>query len=262
MPESFEVYHGPLLIYLLVVTRLAGLVAGAPLAVRGLPVRLRILLAAGVALLITPLHLPAVVALPTDWISMGMLLANELTLGLAQGLVIMILVAGLQLAGQLMSQMSGMQIADVFHPDLGAKVPVMARLLELVTLAVFLATGGHRQVMACLLDSFRWMPPGRAVVSSDLILVLADVMRNSFELGIRAAAPVVVSLLISILTLGFISRTIPQLNVLAVGFSVHVIVMLAALFVSLGTIVLVFEQSLATSLDQLQQALAQAPGVP
>jgi flagellar biosynthetic protein FliR len=257
-------YQGPLLVYALILTRLVGVVAGAPLTVRALPPHLRLLSAAGLALLITPLHIPADadLAVPTDGILLAIMLARELVLGLAQGLVLLLLVTGIQLAGQLLGQISGMQLGDVNHSDLGTPVPAVSRLLELVTLAVFLAMGGHRQVMACVLDSFRWMPPGAAVIGADLISAVTEVARYSFELGIRASAPVVVSLLVSVLTLGLISRTLPQLNVLAVGFSVNVLVLLASLLVSLGTVVLVFDQYVGLSLEHLQQALTQSVPVP
>jgi flagellar biosynthetic protein FliR len=208
------------------------------------------------------LHLPGATELPPGGVPFLLLLARELMLGLAQGLVLLLLVSGIQLAGQLSGQISGMQLADVIHPDLGAPVPVLSRLLELVTLAVFLCMGGHRQVLSCLLDSFRWMPPGEAAVGSDLVSLLAEVARYSFELGIRASAPVVLSLLVSVLVLGLISRTLPQLNVLAVGFSVNGLVLLASLLVSLGTLVLVFDQYAGMALEQLQQALARSAPIP
>ncbi len=262
MAELLTAFQGPLLVYLLILTRLVGLVAAAPAAVRAMPAHLRLLAAAGLALLITPLHLPAAVAVSPDDVTLAVMLARELMLGLAQGMVLLLLVAGLQLAGQLVAQISGMQLAEVIQPELGVAVPVTSRLLELVTLAVFLALGGHRQVLSCLLDSFRWMPPGEARMDTGLISALAEVTRYSFELGIRASAPVVLALLVAVLILGLISRTLPQLNVLAVGFSVNVLVLLASLLVSLGTVVLVFDQYADLSLEHVRQAFSRTPPIP
>ena len=48
---------------------------------------------------------------------LAMLLAREAMLGLALGLAVMILLSGMQLAGQIISQTSGMSLADVANPD-------------------------------------------------------------------------------------------------------------------------------------------------
>ncbi len=260
MDPLLLVSRDALLVFLLVVTRVSGLVVSAPLYGRSVPVRVRLLLAVAAALLVTPLHLPLAEPAPATPLGLLVVLAQEFTLGLAHGLAILILVAGLQLSGQLIGQLSGMQMADVFHSELNTQVPVLSQLLDLITLAVFLIIGGHRQVMAALLDSFHWMPPGQAVITDDLVTALAEIARRSFELGLRAAAPVVVSLLVSMLVLGLISRTLPQLNVLAVGFGVNLLVMLAALLLSLGAMVLVFQEYAGLALQQVQQAVSQPPG--
>ncbi len=79
-------------------------------------------------------------------------------IGLVLGLGIKILLAGIQLAGQIISQLSGLALADVFQPNLGTTVPVFSQLLLYVTLAVFVVLGGHRMVMAALLDTFAVLP--------------------------------------------------------------------------------------------------------
>ena len=55
-------------------------------------------------------------------------------------------------------------MADVFDPNSQASVPMLSHLMLLVTLAVFVAIGGHRVVMAGLLDTFQTIPPGSGAV--------------------------------------------------------------------------------------------------
>ena len=81
-------------------------------------------------------------------------------LGLALGLAVMILLSGMQLAGQVISQMSGMSLADVANPTFDTSVPIFSQILEMLALAIFFLVGGHRQVIDALLGSFAWMPPG------------------------------------------------------------------------------------------------------
>ena len=51
-----------------------------------------------------------------------------------------------------------------------------------------------------------------------IVETLTEILAESFIAGIRAGAPVMISLLLAIMVLGLISRTLPQLNVFAVGF--------------------------------------------
>jgi flagellar biosynthetic protein FliR len=58
-----------------------------------------------------------------------------------------------------------------------------------------------------------------------------------------------VAVLMSILIMGLISRTLPQLNVLAVGFSLNAMVMLATLSVCLGGAAWAFQDQVGPTLD-------------
>ena len=106
-----------------------------------------------------------------------------------------------------------------------------------------------------LLDSFRWRPPGENVFPTGLAHTLSSVVAESFEVGIRAAAPMMVALLLSVLILGLISRTLPQLNVIAVGFSLNAMVMLITMALSFGTIVWVIQNRAESVIESLRTGI-------
>jgi flagellar biosynthetic protein FliR len=151
--------------------------------------------------------------------------------------------------------MSGMSLADIFDPSFDANIPVFSQLLDLIAVCVFVAIGGHRQVMSALLDTFQRLPPGRAAFSSQLLDALVEAIAQSFALGIRAAAPVMAALLMSVLIMGLISRTLPQLNILAVGFSVNAMVMLAAFSLSLGAAICIFQEQAEAAIATIGASL-------
>jgi flagellar biosynthetic protein FliR len=160
-----------------------------------------------------------------------------------------VLLLGVQLAGHAAGHMSGMAIADIFDPSFNSSVPIFAQLLDVVTVLLFVAIGGHRVVVDALLETFRWIPPGEVAMSADAIPSLIEIVQQSFLLGIRAASPMIVALLLSMLVMGLISRTLPQLNILAVGLSLNSMVMLSAMAVSLGTIVWLFQDRLEPTIS-------------
>jgi flagellar biosynthetic protein FliR len=257
MSGSPLLHFQPLSVFVLVLTRVAGLVMTAPIFASSVaPARVRAFLAVGLSLLIAPLYWNRSVAPPGDLANFAVVLGREALLGAAMGLSLMILFAGLQLSGQIVGQMSGMSLADVFDPSFDASIPVFSQLLDLIALAVFVAIGGHRRVMSALLDTFQSLPPGSAGASGDLAEMLTDAVTHSFALGIRAAAPVMVALLMSVLVMGLINRALPQLNVLVVGFSLNAMIMLAAFSVSLGAAIWVFQEQVDAAIDAIRSALA------
>jgi flagellar biosynthetic protein FliR len=258
MSALLALFEHHLLVFLLVLTRISGLVMTAPVfGMQTAPLRVRALVAVALAAMVTPLAAGRVYFEhpPQSIIDLATLTAGELVVGLSMGLGMMILFAGLQLTGQIAGQMSGMQLADIFDPGYQSSVPLFARLLDLVTLAVFLTIGGHREVLRALLDTFQFMPPGEASFREGILSMLLELTTQSFVLGIRAAAPVMVALMLSVLVLGLISRTLPQLNILAVGFSLNSMIMLATLAISLGAIAYVFQHQAGLALETMRQSL-------
>jgi flagellar biosynthetic protein FliR len=211
-----------LLLFTLVLTRVGGLTMTAPIyGTKDIPMQVRALLAVALAALITPSQWNVAVDYSGSVFQYLIFIGGELLIGLSLGMGIVILFSGIQLAGQLIGRVSGLMLADVFDPAVGVSVPLFSRLLFFVSMAVFVCIGGHRMVMAALLDTFQAIPPGGGGLPLSVAAALEELLAQSFSLGIRAAAPMVTAVLLSTLVLGLISRTLPQLNILAVGFGLN-----------------------------------------
>jgi flagellar biosynthetic protein FliR len=240
MPWSPELYLDHLATFALVLVRVAAVVMLAPIfGPFEVPLRVRLLVTLALVVLLVPLEVERAAtsaeAVPLDSLSVFLIAAGgEALVGLMLGLGVRILFAAMQVAGQLISQMSGFQLADVFSPGAGANVPIFSRLLFCVTTAAFFTIGGHRQVIGALMDTFVWLPLGQGGFTRSAVDAVTALVAHSFVLGVRAAAPAVVALLLATLVIGLINRTLPQLNVLSLGFGVNALVAIAALGVSLG----------------------------
>lgn len=252
--ESYLV--GRFIVFTLVLARTGALVATSPVfSSQAIPRRVRALLAVAMSLLVAPVFLNTSLPTVEHPIELGRLMVNEVLVGLLLGTGINVLFSGIQAAGQVASQMSGMSLADVFNPGFDEDVSVFSQLFYFVTLAVFVAVGGHRIVTEALLDTFAWVPPGHAVLGNAYVEVLTSILGQSFELGIRAAAPLLTALLISNLVLGLISRTLPQINVIAVGFSLNSLLALALLFVSVGGAAWMFQDPIADVIQRVAESI-------
>jgi len=244
------------IIFTLVLARTSTLLMTAPLfGSLALPRHVRALLAVTMSLLVTPVHLNTSLPPVDDILQLGRLLASEALVGLLLGLGINIMFSGVQVAGQIVSQLSGLSLADVFNPGFEEDVSVFSQLFYFITLAVFVAVGGHRIVTEALLETFAAAPPGHAALGNNFVEVLTAIITQSFALGIRAAAPLMVALLLSNLVLGLISRTLPQINVIAVGFSINSLLTLGVLFLSLGAVAWTFQEPTVDVLQQISASI-------
>ncbi len=257
MSALAELYRDQLLVFLFVFARVGGLVVAAPVfGARGAPKYVRFLLAAAVAVMIAPVFWNTVVPQTNHTLSLLITLAREAVLGLLFGLALLIVVTGLQIAGRVIGQMSGIALADVIDPDLGTTTPLFGKFFDLTATAVFLLVGGHRQVLAALLDTFHWIGPGNAGFSAGMLETLNEVAAQSFLLAIRVSAPVVVALLLATLIVGFVSRAVPQLNSIMLGLSLNTMIAIAVLSLSLGGAAWLFNEHAEVAIETVGAAVS------
>ena len=244
------------MVFTLVLARTGALVMIAPIfSTQSLPRRVRGLIAVAMSLLVTPAFLGTSMPASENIGEYGRMLASEALVGLLLGFGMNILFSGVQVAGQIVSQLSGLSLAEVFSPGFEEDVSVFSQLFYMLTLAVFVAVGGHRVMTEALLDTFKAAPPGHAGLGTNFVDVLTSILTQSFALGIRAAAPLMIALLLSNIVLGLISRTLPQINVIAVGFSVNSLLALALMFLSVGAVAWTFQDPTLEVLQHLREAL-------
>jgi flagellar biosynthetic protein FliR len=222
------------------------------------PVQFRAFLAVALTLIISPLQSVAAHVDPTQLVMFAKYLASEALVGLLMGLGLLVLLSGVQLTGQIISQMGGMALADAVDPNLDESVPFFSQLLYFLTLTMFVLLDGHRMLIGALLDTYQWLPVGGAQHGDSYVEALTTLLGQSFMLGVRAAAPAMTALLLSTLMLGLIGRTMPQINILAVGFGVNALLTLGCLFVSLGAVAWAFPQQAVLAIDLLKSAIRDA----
>ncbi len=251
MPGSIDLISTHLYVFLLVLGRVGGVVTTAPLfSAIAVPRNVRMILALALAVLVAPAQVATSASQPASLVEGGLAVGVEVLVGLALGLGTALLIAGAQLAGQLIAQLSGLSLAEVFDPNLGTETPLLGQLLGLFSMAVYLLIGGHRWLLAGLLDSFRALPIGGSYLPEAVPRALVSLVSESFSLGIRIAVPAVLALLLASIILGLVGRTLTQLNVMSLGFGLNIVVALVALALSLGSAAWLLE-------DQLQPAISQ-----
>jgi len=226
-------------VFALVLFRLTGLVVGAPLlSSTVIPVRVRAALVLALAGLTFPLLRAQA---PTD-ISLAILLpalVGEFLIGLTVGLGATILLTGAEVAGTMVGQQAGIALGEIVNPAFEEPVTVVSQLYSIVLMLVFLIAGGLRAMVAAVLDTFQVVPLLKSSIDESLLMLLVELLASAMVFGIRLAGPVLIALFVTEAALGFLARTIPQLNVMSVGFTVRVL-----LAVGLAGVTLAMSQDL------------------
>jgi flagellar biosynthetic protein FliR len=244
------------ILFTLVLARVGGLMLTAPIfGTSHVPLRMRIFVAASVTLLVLPAEWNVLVECPADTIQYAVLLGCEALIGACLGLGVLILIHGMSLAGALVSQASGLSIAEVFDPLTEEEVPLFSQLFFFVSVTVFFCLGGHRMLMSGLLDTFRTIPPGSGRVPGAIGDMFVTLVTQSFSLGVRAAAPAVTALMLATLILGLVSRTLPQINILSLGFGLNALLAFAVVGMTLGVAAWAFQDQIEPTIETILDVL-------
>ncbi|MEW4527517.1 flagellar biosynthetic protein FliR [Maioricimonas sp. JC845] len=199
---------------LLATARLAGLIQAAPVTGdRTVPLRLRLALAASLALLALPVvtkhhsHRGPSDATTTDT-AMILLVAGEFLLGYLLGTGVRLILAGLQLAGHVIDPQAGLAIGQTWNPLTAAHDSLTGSLIVLAGLAAFLLPPFHGDLVlvAALLDSFAAIPVGSVVALDSIPMLLATWMQQSTSLALRIAAPFLATVSLVTLSAAFLAR--------------------------------------------------------
>lgn len=218
-----------------------------------IPVRVRAGLAFVIALMVFPIVGPLMpVALSIDAIVVTVL--GELLIGLIMGVAVGMLFVGARLAGLMIGQQAGIALGQVINPMMEGQSTIIGQLYFLVTMMIFLAVGGHRAMVSALLDTFQSIPPGSFRYSASMLDLIERLLTDAFILGIRLAGPALIALMLASLTMGVISRTIPQINVLTIGFAVRVFVALSVTGLSLPLVYDVLYDAIVNTDDLVRMA--------
>lgn len=174
------------------------------------------------ALMLTPVVPWPDVRLPASPLQFLLLALAELFAGMTTALMLRLVFAGLQTAGQMVSIQMGFSVANVMDPQTGTQSAILAQFTYIVALLLFLATDGHLVIIRYLYQSFVILRPGQLTLSSSLSEVMLAMCREMFVLSIKILAPVMVVLLFSQVALGILAKMVPQINMLIVSFGLNI----------------------------------------
>jgi flagellar biosynthetic protein FliR len=242
-----------LAVYVLIFFRVAGLMIGAPVfGSANIPKRVKLLLAITLAWgLSVDVVLPV---LPSSPWMLAMGIAGELIFGWAIGMALSLTFIAVTWAGEIIGQQMGINLGETFDPTFGKSSTLIGDMYFMLTLMIFLSCGGHRQMVLGIRASLHYLPLLSVGMTPSVLKLLEDLLKAATMLAVQIAAPMLLTMLVLDLALGFIGKTVPQMNVMSTGTSlksaVGIGVLLATLVVTSHTV----EAALVKSMYSVRDA--------
>ena len=201
---------------------------------------------------------PAAPAMPTvDLLSLRgiLIIAEQMIIGLAIGLMMQIIFSAIEMAGQISGMTMGFGFATNYDPQSAGSTIVISQLMGILALLVFLSMNGHLIMIAGLLESFYAFPVTAEPRMIDG-MTIAIWGAKLFSIALQLSLPIVATLLITNLALGILTKSSPQLNIFGIGFPITLCVGFVVIMLMLPTMAApyqyILEQGMAASKTMLK----------
>ena len=238
--------------FLMILARITGIFLFTPLlASRSIPTMYKAMLAFMFAIAVYPFvptqTLPAVIDLP----SLAPMMFTELLIGVIIGLVAGLPMVAIQMGGYLMGYQMGLSLAESYNPDLDTNSSVIGQLLFYLSIFIYISVGGFETIFVIITDSFFTIGSGTFNAGDTPLNLLIDVLNSGFELAIRVASPIMAVVSMLMIAMGFIMKTMPQINIMSIGFSIQIVAGLTILLLLIGTIGMVAGDEMIHALEEI-----------
>lgn len=247
-----------ILVFALILLRMSSfVVSGAIFSSQSIPAPLKILFALVFTLCVYgPISTNEVlVRLKENESNLLLLAGREVFIGLVLGFVTRFFFFAISMAGEIVSISMGLGQAQIFNPMMGSMGNAMEQFYVVIGTLVFLSFNGHHIMLQGLVESFQTAPLGVFNFEFKTLAELVLKTQDYFILGIKIAAPILISMTVVQFGIALLSRVVPQINVLVTTASLTVLLGFVIMFVSLPLLVMQMGGMMTVSLDDLFKLL-------
>lgn len=227
-----------LIVFLLVLSRISGMIATAPLfSTFPIPAQLK----AGFCALVAFIMYPFIVAhsnfnIPQDLLTMAIYVFKELAIGILIGFCASLIFVGVQIGGQLISMQMGLTIADTIDPVTRQSTPVIGQIYLYTASVIFIYINGYHWLFESLYGSYGNIPIGMDFgFSSQFVEKILFFTGQIFNIAFKLIMPIFGLLFTIDVALAFISKMMPQMNVFMVSIPLKIYIGITLMVIFLTT---------------------------
>lgn len=260
-----NIFSNYIYIFILIMVRYIGMFMIAPIfGSRVIPARVRL----GFILFLSFITLPiltnaqgiGIPDIPDNLLAVMLAVLGEIAVGLSIGFISYLLFAAIQFAGHYMDLSMGFAIVNVIDPISQTQAPVLGQFKNILAILVFFAINGHHLLLRAVYYSYQLIPLGNVSFSNAFFRYIFSIGSEFFRIAILIALPVTGTLFVATVILGFLARTIPQMNIFVIGLPLQVLLGFLILSLSLVFTIYYFQDLFAwlyRSLSELIKLIGQ-----
>jgi len=229
----FDVTVAQLELFFLVLIRLSGLIFLLPIFKNSnVSSRLKVGFAFVFALLVFPGIKDTALPYTPEVGHLVLMVVKELMIGILMGFAGGLLFVFIDLGGEVMNRNIGLSMMPMMNPETGESSTPLTQFIYFLFIIIFMLQNHHFFFVQIIHDSFRYIPvSGFELQSGKVAEVLTYLVSEALVTGMRLAAPILVTTLLALLGMAFMSRAMPNMNVWMMSVPVKIYV---------GTMTLIF----------------------
>lgn len=166
----------------------------------------------------------------TNW---PMLIVTEFLVGVGMGIATNVVFEAIQLSGQVLGVQMGYSLINILDPQTQVDTTVMATFYQSIVMLLFLQMDVHFWLLRAVGNSFRYLPPGTAHLTSLFTTSVLKTVGEIFGLGVQIAAPVLAATLAADVILGLLGKASPQMPLMLLGPAVKSLLGITVLIATL-----------------------------
>lgn len=175
---------------------------------------------------------------------------RETLVGLMLGILGSSPLYALHMAGRFISQQMGFAMAEIMDPFSQQKVAIIGQLKYLLGTWFWFYLGGHLMMTQAVVESLKMLPLGTPLISMFSIEGIYTWIGELFLLSVKVILPYFGVLFLAEMGLGFMARTVPQMNIFMLGFPVKIL--LGLLMLSILAVAMV-KQLMPIQIDRFME---------
>jgi flagellar biosynthetic protein FliR len=157
------------------------------------------------------------VVLFESWVSIFVLALREFQVGATLGLLAALPLTALQISGEQIGTAMGISMASVMDPLTQRQSSILDQLQFLVGLWFYFSWNGHLLIVQAVVESLRLVPLAKLSLVPVGDMALEEWLTGTFHLALKIVVPFYCALLLADIGLGFLARTVPQMNIFVLG---------------------------------------------
>ena len=168
-----------------------------------------------------------------DMQQLALLAGQEFMLGMAIAYLANLIFTGVQMAGEIAGQQIGFSMANVVDPQSGIEVPMLGFINMNLTIMMFITAKLHLVLIYIMAKSYEWVGIGAFMPDVDIqhpvLKMTVQQATDLVKLGAQMAVPIMMIMLMNSIVEGFVTKTMPQMNIQVLGMPLRVVLGLSTL---------------------------------